>query len=361
MARHAPARAAVTALVAAAALFAPAAADPLAAFQPPVAATFAANADLQTPIVVPDAATCATACLARDDCISFNLCGAAGSFRCGVSGWNVSYVPAAAASCSWWRRTIPRNDTYIVQAVPWLLAPPTRGVSLNAGPIADAFRGNVDLYLRVRDPLDMLHFFSLRAGAAPVGACFGWDEWIKGSATGNFLMGVGGALRWMDDAALSAAAATVVEGIAQYAMPDGWLWAFNESDIGADNLPDYCASWVTRGLLDVAGAGIPGALALARQSIDTFNNHSSLPFFLPPNGGPNPVQPFPSGFNNVSSGGYGQVRRGGEGGGDARRETPTPLPPPPPPLTPHTTHHTTTSPALRAAHWSHDLHRVSGV
>lgn len=85
------------------------------------------------------------------------------------------------------------------------------------------------------------------------------------------------------------------------------MQAFNESDIWGDNYPDYCASWVTRGLLDAHGAGISGALDLARQSISYFNNHSSLPWFLPPNGGPSPVWPYPSGFNNVSSGGYGQA------------------------------------------------------
>lgn len=111
----------------------------------------------------------------------------------------------------------------------------------------------------------------------------------------------------------------------------GWIWAFNETDIWSDNLPDYCASWVggvtrvwysvdvlmwlwlercyrvvltetriaflercsqpirpsahhdfllqvTRGLLDVHGAGVTGALELARRSISHFNNHSALPW-----------------------------------------------------------------------------------
>jgi hypothetical protein len=132
-------------------------------------------------------------------------------------------------------------------------------------------------------------------------------------------MGAGGALRFVDDAELRANVQQVVDGIAGYAdNVTGWLWAFDEDDIWADNLPDYCAGWVTRGLIDADGAGINGSLALARQSISLFNNHTRLPWFLPQNGGPNPVQPYPSGFNNVSNGGYGQaqghmVRDGGGG------------------------------------------------
>ena len=102
---------------------------------------------------------------------------------------------------------------------------------------------------------------------------------------------------------------TPTSGIRSYQNSStGWLWAFNETDLDADNLPDYCAGWVTRGLLQAAEAGVPDALAIARDSISTFNNHSLLPFFLPANSGPNPTPERPSGWNNVTSGGYGQSR-----------------------------------------------------
>lgn len=277
--------------------------SPLDSFLPPTQGVFAADADLIPAQPVSSPLDCATVCLNDARCVSFNYCAPA----CGISGWNVSYSPATSSACAWYRRILPRNDAPVRQAVPWVLDVPTSGVALTAGPISDAFYGNVDTYLKVRDPLDMLLFFAKRAGVAnPPGVCFGWDAWIKGSAAGNYLMGAGGALRWIDDLELRTNVQTVVNGIRAYAEPDGWLWAFNETNIGYDNLPDYCASWVTRGLLDAAGAGVEGALDLARQSVSTFNNHSSLPFFLPPNGGPHPVQPYPAGFNNVTSGGYGQ-------------------------------------------------------
>ncbi len=74
----------------------------------------------------------------------------------------------------------------------------------------------------------------------------------------------------MDDPLLKANVQTVVNGIAQYTDPvTGWLWAFNESDIWADNLPDYCASWVTRGLLDAhgTGCGVQGCVCLVCVSV----------------------------------------------------------------------------------------------
>ena len=118
-------------------------------------------------------------------------------------------------------------------------------------------------------------------------------------------MGAGSYLQWATDPTLQAAVQQVVDGIVELQEPNGWVFAFNETNIDSDNLPDYCSSWVTRGLVDAARGGAAGALQISRQAISIFNNHSRLAWFLPQNGGPNPVQPFPSGFNNVTSGGLG--------------------------------------------------------
>ena len=134
----------------------------LPSFEPPVANMYAANADLVTrmyaanaqglplslclvpslyaAITVASAEECAARCLAYGpDCVSFNLCG----LDCGISGWNISYVPAGTDSCMWYRRMIPRDDSPIKQAVPWLLAVPTAGVSIVGGPLLNAFEGNL--------------------------------------------------------------------------------------------------------------------------------------------------------------------------------------------------------------------------
>jgi len=285
-----------------------ASAAPLDSFLPPLLGNVALNADF-APVLNASAADCAARCLALGaQCISFNVCGA----ECGVSAFSMAYELTAADNCNLYTRIRPRNDSLVGQRVAWVAqAPPAGTVALTntSGLLGAAFASFHDTYLMVRSPLDMLYFFYERARIAPpVGAqCFGWDEWIKGSATGNYLMGAGSYLQNAQDATLTARVQQVVDGIGALQEPNGWLWAFNESDIDADNCPDYCAGWVTRGLLDADRAGISGAYALARQQISIFNNHSHLASFLPQNGGDNPVQPFPAGFDNKTSGGYGQA------------------------------------------------------
>ena len=299
-------------LLTAAALAGTAAQSPLDAFQAPRSGMYAATSDLAPATSAPNAAACAQRCLTDFGaaCISFNLCINGTSFACGCQGWSMGYDYATASQCSYYRRITPRNDTAIVQAIRWILsAPDPRSVTLRSGPLQSAFQFNVDAYLKIRDPLDMLYFFAKRSGANNSGKCWGWGGWIEGSEAGNYLMGAGSALTWIDDAFLHTNVQEVVDGIAKYRDPaTGWLWAFNETLINGDNYPDYCAAWVTRGLLAAAESGlITGARDLARQSISTFNNHTLLPFFLPANSGPHPAACRPSGFNNVSNGGYGQA------------------------------------------------------
>lgn len=154
---------------------------PLDSFLAPVAGIFAADADMTSPSTVPDASACATICLAAPGCISFNLCGS----ECGIQTWNLSYVPGSSATCSYYRRSIPRNDSAISQRVPWLLTVPPGGVQLQSGALLTGFEANLN-YLRSRDPLDMIFFFAERAGVSnPPGKCYGWGGWIKGSEAGN--------------------------------------------------------------------------------------------------------------------------------------------------------------------------------
>ena len=279
----------------------------LCTYLPPLVGLYAADSDMFPPQSNHTLSSCSDWCTATPNCISFNLCGD----ECGIQSWSMSYTPKASSGCSWYRRSIPRNDSPAPRAVPWVAAlPAPQTVTLSSGPIADAFVGNLVDYLKLRDPEDMLYWFAWRSGANISNAqCFGWDGWIKGSATGNYLMGAGSYLQWAEDAELRAGVERVVGGIREYQDNEtGWVWAWKESDMmdAADNLPDYCAGWVTRGLIDASAAGVPDALQLARDSISLFNNHSSLPWILPQNGGPSPVSPYPAGFNNVTDGGYGQ-------------------------------------------------------
>jgi hypothetical protein len=152
-------------LIVLAAVLAVARAAPLDSFQAPVAGIYAGGADLAPAVQVPDAASCASACLAVPGCISMHVCSESnGTFGCGISGWSMGYTPVEAPTCTWYRRVVPRNDTRISQAVPWLLSVPTGGVEVRSGPLADGFTVNLEQYLKVRDPLDMLYFFAQRAG-----------------------------------------------------------------------------------------------------------------------------------------------------------------------------------------------------
>lgn len=160
-------------LLATAAFAAPPDAPPIPGFLAPRLSFYAANSALVPPFTVPNAAACAAACLANSSCISVNICSQAdGSLECGLSGWSMAYDPAASDTCVYYRRSIPRNDSHVSQAVPWVLSVPSGGVVITGGPFADTFNGNVENYLRVRDPQDMLHFFGVRAKApSPPGQC----------------------------------------------------------------------------------------------------------------------------------------------------------------------------------------------
>jgi hypothetical protein len=147
------------------ALTAPALSASTDGFLPPTAAEYIADADIAPVVAVAAAEECAARCLGTPGCVSFNLCAQpanATAFNCGVSGWSMSYVAAAAETCQWYRRIVPRNDTAVRQAVPWLLTAPT-SVAITAGPLLNAFETNIQ-YLHTRDPLDMLFFFAQRAG-----------------------------------------------------------------------------------------------------------------------------------------------------------------------------------------------------
>lgn len=278
-------------------------------FLPPVLGLFAEGADLYPVQSNQTLQGCATWCTSEPSCISFNFCSES---ECGIQSWSPSYNPGTSPSCAWYRRILPRNDTPIAQAVPWVLGIPAPGtVALTGGPMYGAFEGNIQDFIKLRDPMDMLYWYAARSGdPAPEGKCYGWGGWIKGSETGNYLMGAGSTLQWREDVELRAGVASVIAGIRKYQdMATGWLWAFNESDLfnAQDNYPDYATAWVVRGLLDSYRAGgLPDALQIARDSLSQFNNHTSLPWFLPQNGGPSPVLPYPPQFDNTTFGGYGQ-------------------------------------------------------
>lgn len=223
--------------------------SPLDAFLPPNTASFPSSlANLKNATPIDGAPSCAASCLELPACASFTLCFAqasAGNLTCTLSQRSAGYIAQAPThwiNCSSYLRLSPRNDTPAPRAVPWVAhAPPRRTVELLGGPMYDAFSWNAEFYLAVRDPEDMLYYFRQRAspgGLTPPSnsTCFGWDGWLHGSAAGAFLMGAGGTLQWAENPTLASNVAQIVT--AMRALQDshtGWVWAFNESDLGTDN------------------------------------------------------------------------------------------------------------------------------
>lgn len=172
-------------------------------FLPPLVYLQAINAELCPAVNVSNPDACAALCIAIDDrCVSFNLCKhgpiansdaaeyssdapfeSTASYACTLNTFTTSYRPAASSNCSLYTKLRPRNDSKVVQAVPWSAQPPPpRSVSLRGNLLGSTFDLHRDVYLAVRSPLDMLYWFFVRAQQSPPpGAhCFGWGGWIKG-------------------------------------------------------------------------------------------------------------------------------------------------------------------------------------
>lgn len=72
-------------------------------FKTPQAGFYAANSDLLPAGNISSAQACAELCESTAGCISFNLCTTGPALRCGVQGYNISYVPQPATQCAWYR------------------------------------------------------------------------------------------------------------------------------------------------------------------------------------------------------------------------------------------------------------------
>ena len=241
-----------------------------------------------------------------------------GALMCQLSTYarNFNIIAAANLSTSaYYQRLQPRNDSRVVQAVPWALDVPTGNVTLRAGVLRTAFDNNILYLTQVFSVDDMLFQFRKRAGNAnPPGQCHGWDcqaDWIEGSIAGLFLMGAGGHLRWVEHPQLRAMMDALIDGIENCTEADGYLAAFTQAKLATDEHPDYTTSWTVHGFLEAAIAGNAKALGMIRRHMNVFNNHTLIPTFLPPDGGNWPWQaplgPAPPGFVNHTTSGSGTM------------------------------------------------------
>ena len=233
--------------------------------------------------------------------------------QCTLSGYSQGYTLAPAANTtSYYQRLLPRNDSRVTPAVPYLVQPPpARSVVLPGGPSAGLLAGGFATNLAYLANMnarasvdDLLYPYRRRHNAsAPSlpGKIFGWDSFVPGSVASMILMGAGQALRWTEAPALRSVLEALLQGIADAAEEDGFAVGYAKADTnsafgGNNQNPSYVNSWFTHGMLDSADVD-PRALALARNFNSWWNNCTYLPQLFPQDGGERHVGPSPHGYN----------------------------------------------------------------
>jgi uncharacterized protein len=162
--------------------------------------------------------------------------------------------------------------------------PPYGSLHLEGGLFEVAMRKNVTYLLNSFSVADLLRPFRERAGLTSakldhIPSPF-WDETLSGSNAGRFLMGAGTTLRWIDDSELRTRTNELVDGIAKFRRPDGYLMGYPETDIFFSELGAYTRAWLTHGLIEVGDAGNSKAFSLLRDFYDWYNSSTYLPQLL---------------------------------------------------------------------------------
>ncbi len=158
---------------------------------------------------------------------------------------------------------------------------PRSGVTLNGGVFQTAMEKNIRYLLDSYSADDLLRQFRERAGVIPRfeppnNDVKFWEEDLAGSNAGRFLMAAGNTLRWMEHPELRRRLNSVVDGIAQYREPNGYIMAYPPNSILYSERGGYTRAWVTHGLIEAADAGNPKALDLLRGYYDWFNQNPYL-------------------------------------------------------------------------------------
>ena len=285
--------------------------SPLDAFLPPVVGSCAYYTNLVPPFPVNTAEECAAACLNYTNpttpsiqCIDFNVCYDSGRdvYLCGIQSYNQNWTLLNnMGDCSNYLRILPRNDTYIVPAVPFLVNIPNANITLSNGIFSNAFNTNLLYINRKTNYDDLLYPYRIRKNASyhGPGSIWAWDGFVPGSCLSGLLMSLGGINRWIKDDNISSTITLLVNGIQECVEDDGFAVGYpetmtNGNDNGDNQLPSYVNSWFTHGLLEI---GTPQALTIARNFNSWWNNNTYLPQLFPMDGGDGHVGPAPNGYD----------------------------------------------------------------
>ena len=136
--------------------------------------------------------------------------------------------------------------------------------------------------------------------------CFGWDcSLAPDYAASGFIMGVAASLRWMEDAGLKTTLETLLSEMTTCSNDNGWFLPWSEDEMAANWYSTSGMNVITEALIEAEGVVSNDVMKMLRETHDAYVNHTLLPVNLPANGGPNPVEPLASGFDNVTHCGHG--------------------------------------------------------
>ena len=110
-----------------------------------------------------------------------------GQLMCSLSGRSQEYALASASpNASYYLRRIPRNDTPVTQAIPFVASVPISNVSLSgSGLLSGAFSTTVAFLVNGSrgSTDDLLYPYRKRhdPSSNPPGGIWGWDDFVPGS------------------------------------------------------------------------------------------------------------------------------------------------------------------------------------
>lgn len=164
------------------------------------------------------------------------------------------------------------------QPVAYAAAAPERGVTLDGGPLRDAFANNLR-YLNE-------WFAKTDGGSRPADEKNWWETCLSASSEGRLLSVAGHSLRWGERAELRAILNTLIARIKARQTPAGYCLPYPEEELrpstngGPDERRNYDRVNLTRGLVAAGLAGQHEALPILRRFYDWFNASPYLPYTL---------------------------------------------------------------------------------
>lgn len=181
-----------------------------------------------------------------------------------------------------YKTRLTASDPATWKPVPYQATVPVKGIELTDGSLfKSALERNIHYLLTSFSVNHMLVPFRIRAGEQnppddQPQRDF-WDEDLRGSNAGRFMMGAGNTLRWMENKELRQRLDELIDGIEACRDPDGYILAYpHVIDSLRSEEPNYARSWFTHGLIEAAIAGNSKAYRLLRGHADYFNRWDEL-------------------------------------------------------------------------------------